>query len=396
MERIRLKPDRERSVQRRHPWIFANAIARLEGTPAPGATVEVLSYSGAMLGRGAYSPKSQIAVRMWSFDPQTAIGPEYLHQLLAHSLATREKLCAGNERPASRLVNAEADGLPGLVVDRYAEYLVCQFTAAGVEFWKRDIVASLARLVPSLKGIYERSDVSVRQKEGLELTTGVLWGEPPPELVEVREASYRFLVDIKSGHKTGWYLDQRDSRARVGEYAADREVLNCFCYTGGFTVAALANGARHVTNIDSSAPALALTQRNVALNNLDPASSTNLEGNAFELLRSFRDSRRQFDCIILDPPKFIESEHQLKQGARGYKDINLLAIKLLRPDGILITFSCSGHMNAELFQTVVAQAATDAKRSVQLIRPLAQAEDHPVALNFPEGAYLKGMVCRVA
>jgi 23S rRNA (cytosine1962-C5)-methyltransferase len=295
---------------------------------------------------------------------------------------------------ALRLVNAESDGLPGVIVDRYGEYLVCQFLSVGAEYWRREIVTLLADLMP-FAGIYERSDVDVREKEGLPLATGVLAGSPPPDLIEIDEYGVRFAVDVRSGHKTGFYLDQRDNRALVAEYAEGREVLNGFAYTGAFGVWALRGGAVKVTNVESSAAALDLARRNVELNGFDAERVENVAGDVFHVLRQYRDARRQFDLIVLDPPKFADSRSQIEKASRGYKDINLLAFKLLRPGGLLFTFSCSGLVTPDLFQKIVAGAALDSGRDVQIVRRMTQAPDHPVALNFPEGEYLKGLVCRV-
>ncbi|MGH2521640.1 MAG: class I SAM-dependent rRNA methyltransferase [Anaerolineales bacterium] len=403
MSSITLKLGREKSLLRRHPWVFSGAVAKVEGDPQPGETVVVCASDGAPLALGAYSPHSQIAVRIWSFDPAESVTPAFFRERLRLALDSRHPslvMIWPRSRPnhhssltAYRLVNAESDGLPGVIVDRYAEFLVCQFLTAGAEYWKREIVTLLADLLP-FAGIYERSDVDVRAKEGLAPTTGVLAGSPPPDLVEIEEYACRFAVDVRRGHKTGFYLDQRENRALVAEFSEGREVLNCFAYSGGFGVWALKGGAAHVTNLDSSSAALELAQRNVELNGLNPAQVEHVVGDAFQVLRQYRDARRQFDLVILDPPKFAESRSQVERAARGYKDINLLAFKLLRPGGLLFTFSCSGLIEPELFQSVVAGAALDAGREAQIIQRLAQAPDHPVALNFPEGAYLKGLVCR--
>ncbi len=295
---------------------------------------------------------------------------------------------------AYRLVNAESDGLPGVIVDRYAEFLVCQFLTAGAEYWRHTIVTMLDDLIPNA-GIYERSDVDVREKEGLPLRKGVFSGQEPPDLIEIREGQYRFLVDIKRGQKTGFYLDQRENRACVAEYTAGAVVLNCFAYTGGFGIASLKAGAHRVFNVESSSAALALAQRNIELNGCDMERVEHIEDNVFGLLRRYRSSHKDFDVIILDPPRFAESRSQLEQASRGYKDINFLAFKLLKPNGVLITFSCSGLVDRGLFHKIVADAALDAKRDVQIVRWLAQAPDHPSALHFPEGSYLKGLVCKV-
>ena len=395
LKAVVLKPGREKSIWRRHPWIFSGAVQGVEGQPEPGETVEVRAVDGTPLAVGAYSPQSQIVVRVWDFDTAIPITLDFLRGRLARALAMRRALGPQARGSAERLVNAESDGLPGLVVDRYADFLVCQFLSAGAEHWKRDLVALLGELAPS-EGIYERSDVDVREKEGLQPVTGVLAGRAPGDLVEIEEGGCRFWVDVLRGHKTGFYLDQRENRASVGRLAEGRDVLNCFAYTGGFGIYALHGGAAKVTNIETSASALSLAQRNAELNGLDLNRIENVEGDVFQVLRRYRDARRQFDLIVLDPPKFAESHSQIEGATRGYKDINLLALKLLRAGGLLATFSCSGLITPDLFQKIVAGAALDAGREAQILRRLSQAPDHPVALNFPEGEYLKGLIVRVA
>lgn len=390
---LTLKPSREKSLLRRHPWVFSGAVEKVSGEPQSGATVEVRAADGRWLAYAAYSPQSQITARVWSFVEFQAISVEFFRQQLQNSVARRQSL-PHHSSYACRLVNAESDALPGLIVDRYADFLVCQFLSAGAEFWRETVVNILQELVPCA-GIYERSDVDVRAKEGLPTRAGVLAGEPPPALVAIEENGARFLVDVMHGHKTGLYLDQRENRARLAEFTAGKEVLNCFAYTGGFGVMALNGGAAHVTQIDSSGPALELARQNCELNSFPASRFTNSEADVFSTLRQFRDSRRQFDVIVLDPPKFAESKHQVERAARGYKDINLLAFKLLRPGGVLFTFSCSGAIEPPLFQKIVADAALDAGRPAQILHRLTQATDHPVALNFPEGEYLKGLVCVV-
>ena len=392
--KVLIKKDREKSLLRHHPWLFSGAIERIEGEPQLGETVELRAHDGRFLGFGAWSPKSQIAVRIWSFNPDDEINADFLRRQLSWAIKLRESLFEPGKTDAVRLVNAESDGLPGLIVDRYNDYLVVQFLSAGAEFWRETIVTVLAEIVP-VTGIYERSDVEVREKEGLELRRGLLQGNEPPELIEICENSRRFLVDVRNGHKTGFYLDQRDNRQKITEFSAEREVLNCFAYTGGFAVAALSAGAIKVTNIETSADALELLNRNIALNGFAPARVENLTDDVFQVLRKFRDQGRSFDLIILDPPKFAESKSQIERASRGYKDINLLAFKLLRPGGILFTFSCSGQISPELFQKIVADSALDAGKSAQILVWLNQSADHPTALNFPEGHYLKGLVCVV-
>jgi 23S rRNA (cytosine1962-C5)-methyltransferase len=331
---------------------------------------------------------------MWSFEKDEDISGSFFRKRLERAKKAREELYICVRTSAYRMVSSEADGLPGLIVDKYADYLVCQFLSAGAEYWKEEIVRQLEEVFPVL-GIYERSDADVRIKEGLEPVKGVLSGIMPPKLFEIHEDSVKYKVDIINGHKTGFYLDQRDNRALITEYAEKKDLLNCFSYTGGFALRALKSGAAHVTNIDTSEECLDLARKNAELNKFDIDAMENITGDAFYVLRSLRDQARQFDIVVLDPPKFVTSVKQMMSGTRGYKDINLLGMKLLKPGGILFTFSCSGLLEESLFQKIVADAAVDARRDVQIIRYLGQAADHPVALNFPESRYLKGMACRV-
>ncbi|MCL2104669.1 MAG: class I SAM-dependent rRNA methyltransferase [Kiritimatiellaeota bacterium] len=407
MKTAHLHPKREFSLSRRHPWIFSGAIARIDGIPEKGETVRVVSSDGAMMGIGAYSPESQIRIRMWSFE-EREINASFIAERLAAAIGARAIFLGEDVTNAYRLVNAEADGLPGLIVDRYADWLVCQFTTTGAERWKHEIVEILRTLVPC-QGIYERSDLDVREHEGLAYTTGVLSGLPPPNRIEITEHGCRYWVDVREGQKTGFYLDQRDNRALIKRYANGRDVLNAFSYTGGFGIAALAAGASSVTHVDLSERALTLARENTALNTCAgsgtaegkkqgsdvPSVSDFIHGNVFEVLRQFRDEGRSFDLVVLDPPKFADSRGGLVKAARGYKDINLLGIKLLRPGGILATFSCSGLMTPDLFHKVVSDAAVDAKRDLHIIRRLQQSEDHPEGLCFTEGFYLKGLLCRL-
>ena len=393
MQSVRLKHGKEKSLKRRHPWLFSGALNEPEINIENGATVDIASPSGEVLARGAYSPNSQIRVRIWTFEPADNIDTGFFRQRIENAVNLRNKFIP-SDYSAYRIINAESDGLPGLIVDRYSDFLVCQFLSAGAEYFKGEIITELQRIF-SPAGIYERSDVDIRLKEGLTLQAGILAGVEPPELIRVEQASLKFLVDVRRGHKTGMYLDQHANWQIVRKLAAKIEILNCFAYTGGFTLAAMQGGAVKVTNVESSADAIALLDRQVKLNQFDADNIDNIQGNAFEILRQFHASGKLFDMVILDPPKFVSSARQIQRGCRGYKDINLLAIRLLRENGLLITFSCSGHVSTELFQKVVAGAALDAQREVRIIENLGQAIDHPVALNFPEGHYLKGMVCYV-
>jgi 23S rRNA (cytosine1962-C5)-methyltransferase len=393
---ITLNPGREKSLQRRHTWIFSGAVARVEGEPASGATVEVVSSKGEFLARAAYSPASQIRLRVWTFDPSQAVDEDFFRRQILRAMALRETLLPARSFPLSavRLVYAESDGLPGLIVDRYGATLVVQFLSAGAEYWRETIVKLLIELT-GLTQVYERSDADVRELEGLPSRVGPLSGAPREKLI-LHEEGLQFHVDIARGHKTGFYLDQRLNRQSVRYLARDLDVLDCFCYTGGFSLNALLGGARSVLSVDSSADALALCRENVSLNSLPASQHTLLEGDVFHLLRRFRDENRSFDLIVLDPPKFAPTASLADKASRGYKDINLLAFKLLRPGGYLVTFSCSGGVDAALFQKIVASAALDAGVEAQILEHLEQAPDHPVSLQFPESAYLKGLVCRKA
>lgn len=398
--RLFLKPGKAKPLLARHPWIFSGAIARVENA-RDGDTVDICDSSGRFLARGYYNSQSQIAARVWTFD-DVPIDRAFLRARLERAIAARAALIDHATTNAYRLVNAESDGLAGVIVDRYADFLVAQFLTLGVERRKAEIVELLAELFAP-RGIYERSDVDVRAKEGLTPSVGVLHGAAPPDLIEMRENGLRFLVDVKRGHKTGFYLDQRENRARVATFLRAAvggqpslvEVLNVFSYTGGFAVSiGAANDAARVVNLDASRDALNLARENMRLNDCS-ARGEFVEGDAFQILRRYRDQGKTFDAIILDPPKFVFAQSQLQAGLRGYKDINLLAFKLLKPGGILATFSCSGQVSAALFQQVVFQAASDAPRDAHIVAKLSQASDHPILLAFPESEYLKGLVCRV-
>jgi 23S rRNA (cytosine1962-C5)-methyltransferase len=390
---LKLKAGREKSMLRRHPWIFSGAVASLEGSAAPGETVRVVDNRGNFLALGAYSPHSQIRVRVWAWDPETIIDEAFFLARLDRAVGLRQIMLPALKTNSLRLVHAESDGLPGLIVDRYDRGLVVQFLASGPEYW-RDTLTGLLRQWSAVDWIYERSDAEVRQLEGLPDRTGSLFGAAPQRLV-IEESGLKFWVDLAGGHKTGFYLDQLANRARVRELADGRDVLDCFAYTGGFSVSALQGGARSVLAVEASAEALALGRENVALNELPPESIDWQPGDVFQVLRQLRDQARSFDLIVLDPPKFAPTAAQVQRAARGYKDINLLAFKLLRPGGLLATFSCSGGIDADLFQKIVAGAALDAGVDARIVEHLSQGPDHPVALNFPEGAYLKGLIVAV-
>ena len=385
-----LRRGRERSLERRHPWVFSGAIERVEGDPEPGATVDIRASDGHWLARAAFSPASQIRARVWTFEDEP-VDDGFLRRRLSAAIESRR----GLEGDTCRLVHGESDGLPGLIVDRYADTLVVQCLTVACEHRRQEVAEILVELT-GVARVWERSDADVRALEGLEPRVAPLFGDPPPDRLIVGEGGLRFEVDLHHGHKTGSYLDQRLNRRRVGELARGRRVLDCFCYSGGFTAHALAGGATGVIAVDASAEALGLARTNLELNGLADGRAELVQGNVFEVLRGLRDRGSCFDLIVLDPPKFAATAAQRERAARGYKDINLLAFKLLVPGGLLATFSCSGGIGPELFQRIVAGAALDAAVDVQIIERMTQAPDHPVLLSFPEGEYLKGLVCRVA
>jgi len=390
--KINLNAGREKSLLRRHPWIFAGAIKSVdEPSVASGSTVDLISSEGHFLARASYSPISQIRARVWTFNDEP-VDKEFFRRKIKAAIALRNTQNVTRNSNAYRLIHAESDGIPGLIVDRYDDVLVLQSLTAGSEFWK-ETIADLLVEETGVQNIYERSDADVRELEGLKPVTGILRGTITNLQLPITEYGLRFQVNIATGHKTGFYLDQRVNRHRVGEFAKDRDVLNCFCYTGGFSIHALAGGAKSVLSVDSSADALVLGKENVTLNNLPAEKATWLEGDVFQLLRKFRDENRSFDMIILDPPKFAPTAAHAEKASRAYKDINLLAFKLLRHGGMLFTYSCSGGIDAALFQKIVASAALDAGTDATIIEYLSQGSDHPVSLHFPEGAYLKGLVC---
>jgi 23S rRNA (cytosine1962-C5)-methyltransferase len=393
---LTLKKGRQKPVLNHHPWIFSGAIQQVQGDPAPGDIVDIADHRQKFLARAYYNPHSQIQARILSWDPAESIDEIFWRRGLEQAGNGRFSLNLQPHTNAFRLVNAEADGLPGLIVDKYGDYLVMQCLTLGINRRKEQLIPLLAELFQP-RGILERSDVDVRTKEGLAASDGLVWGEAPPRDYLIQENGLTFGVDLHEGHKTGFYLDQRENRALVGQpyIVAGQIVLNLFAYTGGFAVYAAATQAGRIINVDSSADALAQAERNIKRNGWQRPQDEYLAGDAFEVLRYYRDEGEQFDVIILDPPKFAHSRRDIDNACRGYKDLNWLAFRLLRPGGWLATFSCSGLVSADLFQKVLFGAAVDAGRHAQILRPLSQGADHPVALTFPESAYLKGFLCRV-
>ena len=388
-----LQEGREKSLKRHHPWVFDGAVANVKGRCRSGDTVDVVAADGSWLGRGAYSPSSQIRVRIWTFDQQEIIDNAFFLRRIEQAWQLRQRLMLQANTNACRLVAAESDGLPGVTIDLYNNLAVLQLLSAGADKHRSKIVWALQKLLPEV-AIFERSDVDVRIKEGLEPLIQPLHGDIPDE-VEIVEHGVKILVNPHTGHKTGFYLDQRENRLAASRYADQASVLNCFSYTGTFACYALNGGASHVTNVDVSQPALDMASRHIELNGFAPEQCSQVKGDVFEVLRNYHSQQQQFDMVILDPPKFVDSKASLKRACRGYKDINMYGIHAVKPGGILLTFSCSGLMEQSLFQKIVADAALDAGRRVQIVEHLSQAPDHPVGLNYPEGYYLKGLVCVV-
>jgi 23S rRNA (cytosine1962-C5)-methyltransferase len=406
MKTITLKPGREKPVLNRHPWLFSGAIQHIDPTAPDGEIVDVHDNQGRWLARGYLNRRSQIQVRLLTWDQRDRIDSTFWHQRLVRALEGRATLAEDRSTNAYRLVHAESDCLPGLIVDRYADWLVVQSLTLGIEQVKPILLGHLQDLCRP-RGIVERSDVDVRRREGLPSVAGLAVGQLPEasdgqqtdwdrSLITVQENGYRFLVDLLGGQKTGFYLDQRENRKRVAAYCAGARILNAFSFTGSFAVYGLAAGARYVINMDSSLEALQLGERNLALNGFSPETQAEgLVGNVFDILGDWQASGELFDVIILDPPKFAHSKQLVDRAARAYKHINLLAMKLLRPGGILATFSCSGAVSTDLFQKIVFGASVDAIRDVQIVERLSQGPDHPVLLSFPRGEYLKGLICKV-
>jgi 23S rRNA (cytosine1962-C5)-methyltransferase len=392
LHRLILKPGREKSLKRRHPWVFSGAVARVEGSPDAGDTIEVRSGDGELLALAAYSPHSQIRARAWAWS-EIEIDAGFFQSRVEDAAAARADMGIDRVGSGMRLLHAEADGLPGVIADRYGETVVVQLLSAGAERW-RDAIADALCGLPGVQRVWERSDADARELEGLKPRSGLLRGAPLPGGPVIEEHGLRFKVEVDAGHKTGFYLDQRDNRLLLRGLAAGRDVLDCFSYSGGFALNALRGGAKSVMAIDSSGLALDVARANAQLNGLGEVEW--LEADVFQTLRRLRDQGRSFDLIVLDPPKLAPTAAHAERASRAYKDVNLFAFKLLRPGGHLMTYSCSGGISPDLFQKIVAGAALDARIEARIERWLHAAPDHPIALNFPESEYLKGLLCRVA
>ena len=393
---IILEAGKERPIVRRHPWIYATAIKRVEGKPKAGATVQIQSHDGRWIAKGAYSPLSKIRVRVWSWNETEAIDHAFFKRKISAAIQYRQQWIQGTN--AIRLIAGEADGLPGLIVDQYDRVIVCQFLSAGVEYW-RDAIISALQEQTQCSLMVERSDAAVRAREGLAEQSSILSGEHDGELISVNEHGVRYGIDVLGGHKTGFYIDQRDNRKMVSELASNRRVLNMFCYTGGFSLAALQGGAKSVMSVDSSGDALALAQRQMAMNGYSSELATWHDADAFATLRELRSAQEKFDLIVLDPPKFAPSAQHLERALKAYKEINRAALQLLNPGGLLFTFSCSGAVSLELFEQMIASSVSEALAHMQdqetnyrILRRLAAGLDHPALASFPEGEYLKGLL----
>jgi 23S rRNA (cytosine1962-C5)-methyltransferase len=397
MAQVILKPDREKPVVQNHPWIFSGAIKRIVGKPQDGDTVDVLDSGGSFLARGYINQKSQITVRILTRDIDEEVNESLFRRRIADAIHYRQNTLGlfrdiHENRPAYdayRLIHDAADLLPGLIVDKYSDYLVVQILTLGMDR-RKEIVARILEELLAPKGVYERSDSRIREKEGLPLRTGLLRGEEPPDLVEIQQNAARLLVNFKRGQKTGTFLDQRENVEILASYAKGREILDCFCYTGGFSVWTALRGARKVVGVDMSNRALETAQQNAELNNIQNVCQF-IQGDVFQVLDG---CKRTFDLIILDPPGFARSKRAVENAARAYKHINMVAMKLLNPGGILATFSCSHHINPDLFRKIIFAASVDAGRNVRIIRTLHASPDHPINISYPEGEYLKGLICQ--
>ncbi|MEA4863700.1 MAG: class I SAM-dependent rRNA methyltransferase [Victivallaceae bacterium] len=392
-DKVILKPGREKSLLRKDLWVYSGAVETPPSAAGNGDTVEIFSHGGNFLARAAWSPSSQIRLRVWSFDQTEDVdSTDFFRRRVRTALELRRTAGILDATDGYRLIAAEGDALPGAVVDIYGDFAVVQLASAGADLRRSELTAALREELPNLRGIYERSDLAVRGKEGLPERTGTIWGEVPPSPVIFREHKLMFAADPLHGHKTGFYFDQRENRRLAGNYASSRRVLNLFSYTGGFGVACAAGGAEHVENVDSSAPALELAAANMELNHIPAERYTNTCDNVFELLRRYEKEGRRFDLIVLDPPKLADSQRNLMKGCRAYKELALRAFKLLEKNGLLFTFSCSGLVDAPLFAKLTSDGALDAGADAAILKRLAQDADHPVRLNHPETEYLKGLL----
>lgn len=388
-----LKKGKEKAAMLHHPWIFSGAIDKIKGKPLNGEIVKVCSANAEFLAYGYYNDQSRVALRLMEWDESKSIDKAWYQEKLRNAIASRKHLLNADTNTC-RLVFSEADFLPGLIVDQYADFLSLQILSAGIENVKEDIIGLLKEEL-SPRGIFDKSDAGARKHENLEATQGLLWGETPPEFIEVRENGIAYHINIADGQKSGFYCDQRDNRQILAAYSKDKSVLDCFCYSGGFTLNSLKHGAAHVTSVDSSALAIETLAHNLELNGFNAAQQLSIQSDVNKQLRLFKEEGKKFDVVVLDPPKYAPSRSALDRAARAYKDLNRLGMLLLEKGGLLATYSCSGAVDMETFKQIIAWAALDAGREVQIIKQFHQPEDHPVRVSFPEGEYLKGLLLRV-
>jgi 23S rRNA (cytosine1962-C5)-methyltransferase len=389
-----LKKGKEKAALQRHPWIFSGALDQVKGSPANGEVVKVLAADKEFLAYGYFNDKSRVAVRMLEWNESKTIDRDWYQQKIRTAIASRAHVLQNNDTNTCRLVFSEADFLPGLIVDRYADFLSLQILSAGIEQVKEEII-SILREELSPKGIFDKSDATARTHEDLEVNNGLLWGENPPEYLEVKENGILYHINIAGGQKSGFYCDQRDNRQILAAYVKGKTVLDCFSYSGGFSLNSLKQGASHVTSVDSSAPALETLQQNIGLNDFETSRNTVIQSDVNKQLRVFKEEGKKFDIIVLDPPKYAPSRSAVDRAARAYKDLNRLGMGLLESGGLLATFSCSGAVDIETFKQIIAWAALDAGKEIQIVKQFSQPEDHPVRISFPEGEYLKGLLLRV-
>ncbi len=393
MVSILLSKGKEKAVLQRHPWIFSGALQSIKGKPKNGELVQVCDFNGLFLAYGYYNDESRVAVRLLSWDQSVLPDEAWYRQRIQKAIASRKHLLTENN-DTCRLLFSESDYLPGLIVDKYGDYLAVQILTSGIEEMKPVILDELQKLT-GVKGIFDKSDVKARAHDGLPETDGLLWGNLPPEFVEVKENGIRYHINIVSGQKSGFYCDQRYNRALLAQYVYGKSVLDCFSYSGGFSLNAMANGAEEVTAVDSSALAIETFYQNITLNGFNDRKHHAIQSDVNKQLRVFKANNEKFDVVVLDPPKYAPSRSALNKAARAYKDLNRLGMQVLKEGGLLATFSCSGAMDMETFKNIIAWAALDAGKEVQVIHQFHQPEDHPVRVSFPEGEYLKGLLCRV-
>lgn len=394
MYQVRLKRGKEKAVRQLHPWVFSGAIESVKGKPSNGDIVTLTDHEGKFMGYGFYNNQSRVAVRLLEWDENKAVDEGWWRNRIRKAVEARSELLSSSETNTCRLIFSEADFLPGLIVDKYNDFLSVQLLSSGIDNIKEILLDELRKLLnPS--GIFDRSDTSSRSHEGLDASFGKLYGIDPPEFITIKENNIKYNVNIAEGQKSGFYCDQRDNRKLVAQYAKDKRVLDCFCYSGGFTLNALKNGASEVISLDSSALALDTLKQNIILNDMDKIHHQSIQSDVNKQLRVFRENDQKFDLIILDPPKYAPSRSALTKASRAYKDLNRLAMSLLNEGGLLATFSCSGAVDIASFKQILAWAALDAGKEVQFIHQFSQPEDHPVRSSFPEGEYLKGLLCRV-